>query len=437
MNADDMRRLLERSLREGGMDDGAGPDAPSIAARVRGSRRRRAAGSAMAGLTSVALVAAVVWQVGGFTNDPNPPATPTTTQSSEEPTDTVEPTDDTTVEPPPVEPTDDPTDDATDDATGEDDTEPADWSDPVFPECGDTFAGLPERTSQLVVTEGPSQPLGTGAGHWLTQVENTGSTGIDGSVAYAHAVIVDSEGVVVANVGSPDEIFWGAEGGIELAVAAGDAVPFEVTGSYHCAEGGLLGAGEYEMYLLLTMDQADANDPERLEQAQGGPFPLVIDEGVQAPPVALGQPEGAVPWQYECGDAWDAPVPGTGFELTVDTPIRSPRDAADDISGGTSHLTLTQPVAGALYQEVIVIQEGRVMTYPWASDSASKYFLSAGSEVELSFGSNLIDCAGNPLPPGEYEVVVVTVLHQWSAEATDGGVAFALAVTDPVDLVLQ
>lgn len=438
MNADDMKGLFERSLREGGMDDDAGPDGSSIAGRVKSARRRRAAGSVMAGLASVGLVAAAVWQVGGFTNDPNPPATPTTTASTDEPTDsTSDPTESTSDAT--DEPTTDPADEPSGEPTGDAETDPGDWSDPVYPECGDTFSGLPERTSQLVVTQGPEQTLGAGAGQWLTQVQNTGSTDIGGLVAYHHAVVVDGDGVVVATIdqpGQPDQPFWGAGGGTELAVAAGDAVPFRVTGSYACA-GGLLGSGEYDMYLLLTMDQADASDPERLEQAQGGPFPLVVDESVQTPPVELSQPDGAAPWTFECGGPWSPPAPATGFEMVLETPIRSPRDASDDISGGNSRLTVTQPLAGSMYQEVVVIQDGRVMTHPWASDAASEYFLSAGSQVEIPFGSNLIGCDSVPLPPGQYQVAVVTMLHQWSAGADDGSVVTAIAATDPLDLVLE
>lgn len=426
MNADDMRRLLERSLHEGDMEGAPAPDETSIAGRVRRARRRRVAGSGLAGVASIALVAAVVWQVGGFSNDPNPPATPTETTTTEDPT---------------TDPTDEPTstDEPTDEPTGGEETDPADWSDAVFPECGDAFAGLPERTSQLVATQGPSETLGTGGGQWLTQVENTGTTPIQADVALAQAVVVDSAGTVVATVDASDDVIWGAEGGFHLAIDPGDTLPFRVQGSYECAgDAGPLGDGEYELYVMLTMGEAGSTAPDDLEQAQGGPFPLVINESVETSPVELDQPDGAVPWALECQAPWTEPAIETGFELEVlDPQIRTERATTDPIAGGRTNLTVTQQVTGTLYNDVVLIQDGQVVTPAFAGDSGSEYTLSAGSAIDLGFSSPLVGCDGSTLPPGDYQAVVVTVLHQWSAGAEDGSLTSIVAATDPVDLVLE
>ncbi|WP_420114055.1 hypothetical protein [Pseudactinotalea sp.] len=427
MNADDMKRLLEKSLHEGGMEGAPGPDETLIAGRVRGARRRRVAASGLAGVASIALVAAVVWQVGGFSNEPNPPATPTTT---------IDPTDDPTGDPTETA-TETPTDDPTDDPTGGE-TDPADWSDAVFPECGDTFAGLPERTSQLVATQGPSETLGTGGGQWLTQVENTGATPIQADVALSQTVVVDSAGTVVATVDMPDDVIWGAEGGFHLAIEPGETLPFRVQGSYECAgDAGPLGDGEYEVYVMFTMGDAGSTAPDDLEQAQGGPFPLVIDESVETSPVELDQPDGAVSWAHECQAPWTEPAIETGFELEViGTQIRSERAATDDIAGGETRLTVTQRVTGTLYNDVVLIQDGQIVSPGLFGDSQSEYSLSAGSEIDLGFGSSLLGCDGTTLPPGDYQAVVVTLLHQWSAGAEDGSVTSIVAATDPVDLEL-
>lgn len=436
MNADDMKRLLDRSLHEGGMDSAPGLDEAALAARVRGARRRRTAASAVAGVASLALVAAVVWQVGGFTNDPNPPATPTPTTVTDEPT--TEPSE-------PTEPTEGPSDEPTDDQTDtetptsdptDSESDPADWSDAVFPECGDTFV-LPDRTSQLVVTQGPAQPLGAGGGQWLTRVENTGSFRIEGAVAILQTVVVDGGGAIVATVDPDNDVFWGAEGGALISIAPAETLPFRVEQSYACGgEGGLLPSGEYEVYVLLTISDDLSTDPEQLEQAQGGPFPLVIDENVESPPIELTMPAGAAPVDATCGASWSYPDISTGFELDVTgAQIRSPRSVTDDIDG-TSRLRITSQVTGTVFNDVVVIQNGQIVSMPYAGDSLSEQFLSAGSEVELSFGSSLIDCEGSPLPPGEYQVVVVTWLQIWPG-GLDNGEFAAVAATDPVDVVLQ
>lgn len=429
MNDDDMRGLLERSLREGGMDGVPGPDEDSIAGRIRGARRRRAAGRAVAGAASIALVAVIVWQVGGFSTDPNPPATPTTTEPSDLPSETSS-----------DEPSE--TDEPTNEPTGGEQTDPARWSEAIFPECGDTFAGLPEQTSQLVAMRGPSETLAAGGGQWLTEIENTGATTIQGDVAWAQTVVVDEAGTVVATVDDPasDDFMWAAEGVSHLAIAPGETLPFRINESWTCAGGAEgsepLGTGEYEMYVILNIGDAGASQSTVTGQAQGGPFPLVIDSSIEQPGLELPVPEGAATWEVECGDAWTVPAVETGFELELLDDIRLRRPLTDDIDGG-SRLTVTQPVAGTLYNDVVLLQDGRVVTPGFAGDSQSEYFVSAGSELDLSFSSSFDGCDGQTLPPGEYQAVVVTILHQWSAGADDGMVTSVVAITDPVALVLE
>ena len=423
MNADDLKRLLEGSLHEGGMANAADPDTTSIAGRVRGARRRRAAGSAVAGVATIALIAAVVWQVGGFSNEPNPPATPTQTSASDAPT--TDPT---------SEPSGEPTADATGEPTG---TDPGDWSDGVFPECGDTFDGLPERTSQLVVTEGPSEPLGPG-GSWLSQVENTGSTWVQGDVAFYQTVVVDAEGVVVATIETGDEIFWGAEGSTHLAIAPGETLPFQVSESWTCGTDTpeQLGSGAYEVYVLLSISEEGVADPVELEQAQGGPFPMVIGDGVEPQPTSLAPPQGAQPWDRRCGDSWTTPEPDTGFELELLDQINTRRPVTDDIDG-RSRLSVTQQVSGAIYHEVVLIQDGRILSSDQNTDAVTTYVLSAGSDIEPDFGRDLLGCDGAPLASGEYQTVVITLLQQFSSESDDGVTRYVVAATDPVDLVIE
>lgn len=414
MNADDMRKLLQRSLTEGGMDDdGASPDRSAIAGRVRGARRRRAALTAAGGVASVALVAAVVWQASAIDRDPMPPATSTQTSPSTDPTE--DPSGSATSEEPTGTPSDDPV------------TDPADWSEAVFPECGDTGFALPERTSQLVVDGGPPDALQPGA-VWRTTLRNTGTTGISGDVAILQTVVVDDAGEVVATIDPDNEVFWGAEGSVSLSIDAGAELPFIVQPTWGC-DGAVLPAGEYTVYVLITVAEALGAEHATMEQAQGGPFPLVVDDGAPDSAPELEPPAGAVPFTGACGDTWAAPDVQTGYELQLLDDIRPERAADDDIDG-TARLTTTSDLTGTVYHEVLVLAGGEVVSEAPGTDAAPEVYLSGGASFESGFGTQFIGCDSQPLPSGDYEVVVVTVLMT-------GGERYAIALTEPLAVVLQ
>ncbi|HLV54721.1 MAG TPA: hypothetical protein VKY71_04010 [Actinotalea caeni] len=421
MNADDVRSVLRRSIDEGGLSDDGGPDETAIARRVRGARRRRVATVAAASVASVALVGVVVWQAGRLVDDPPSPATPTVThEPSEEPS---------------TAPSTDPSDDVTDEPTGDPGGDPDDWSDAVFPACGDAFAGLPERTSQLVVTEGPDGPTPTGGGPWLTQVRNDGATEISGDVAYAQMVVVDGEGVVVATNDPTSDWFWGAEGSLHLAIAPGDTLPFPVSPTWRCGDSQPLPSGEYEAYVLLSVGEIGVSGPDDLEQAQGGPFPLLVDDDRQPERLPVEPPPGAVEWTTACGDTWSAPEPTTGFALDLEHEIRSPRAASDDIDGA-AQVTAGAPVTGVLYNDVVLVRDGQVVTPPPGSDAHVLHALSEGSRVPLGFTSSLVGCDGSTLPAGQYQAVVLTLLAIHDPGSATGAETYVVATSDVVDLVL-
>lgn len=416
MNDDDVRSILSRSLDEGGMRAGDGPEEAAIARRVRGVRRRRTAGTAIGAVASVALVAVIAWQAGAFDRDPAPPATPTQTSTGDP---TEDPTGD---EPTGEEPSTDP--------TGEE-PDPASWSDAVFPECGDVDFALPERQSQLVVDGGPSGSLPPGA-WWPTVIRNTGSTTVGGHAGILQTVVVDGDGAVVATVDPDDPVFWGAEGGVELSVAAGEEMPFAVQGTFGC-DGAPLPAGSYTAYVLITVDPSGEADRDALQQAQGGPFPFTVDDGAAVPDLGLTAPEGAVEWSTGCGDAWSMPQVETGYQLELLDSIRAERPAGDDING-RSRLTTTSTLTGSLRNEVVLVADGQVVGEAPGTDALPMVFLSGGSTYDDSFVSQLMGCDGQPLPPGDYQAAVMTVLY---IPVPGDMERYVVAAAEPVDLLLR
>lgn len=434
MRAEDIKRVLEESLHEGGMDNAPGPDSGLLADRVRGARRRRAAASGMAGMVSIALVAAVVWQVGGFSTDPNPPATPTQTTVTDEPTTgPSDPTDEPTGTPTNGEsetPTDDPTETPADGPTeGNDqvdfpiyDGTLPDFSDAVIPECGDTFA-LPERTSALVVEGGPSDGLPDSGGGWDAILTNTSEEVVQGFVTFGDLVVVGGDGRVVSSI---DTDFMGAEGPSYVGIAPGESMPVPLDLSGNCGE---LASGSYQAYAMVTFVAEDGT----LEQAQGGPWPIELGSGESHPGETL--PEGTVEMDLTCGATWVLPEVGTEMGLELIDPIRTPRSATDDIDGDAA-LRVTQPIVEALYVVVVVLKDGEVVGSLPAGDVYTSAAASPGVSVPLFFGHNLRACYGDPvkppqLPAGDYEVAVV------AAAITESESVTVLAVVEPTALVIQ
>ncbi|WP_420114054.1 hypothetical protein, partial [Pseudactinotalea sp.] len=148
-------------------------------------RRRRAAG-VLGGVAALALVAAACQGPpaagGGGTTEP---------ETTEEPT---------------TEPTEEPT--GGEGTSGGSDAGLPDFSDAVFPECGEAFTGLPERTSDLVVEGGPSEALPEYGGGWMATVTNNGDELVQGQIAMMQLVVVDGEGNVVAAPDPDDPIFF-------------------------------------------------------------------------------------------------------------------------------------------------------------------------------------------------------------------------------------
>lgn len=418
MNADDMKGLFERSLREGGMDDDAGPDGSSIAGRVKSARRRRAAGSVVAGLASVALVAAAVWQVGGFTNDPNPPATPTTTASTDDPTSDAPTTD---------APTDDSTDGGAESPSG---IVLHDFSDAVFGECGEVFTPA-ARTSELVVENGPSEPVVQFGGSWVARITNNGQELVQSQVGFSKLVVVDSTGTVVATPNPDDDFFFGFEGSAWYGLAPGESIETSLEVPPSCETGDWLAPGEYQAYGAVTF----ASEDGEYEQAQGGPWPLTVVDGTVEGGIPQTVPSGALPIDLECGAPWEALSPTTGYGLELLDQIRQERSADEPIDG-RAVVNITQPIDSMVFLQPVVLQDGVVVTQIPGTDSVTKVAASAGTSVPLSFGTEFFDCtagssgAASTLPPGEYQVAVValTIVD----ESTQ-----LLAVTEPVDVVLE
>lgn len=296
-----------------------------------------------------------------------------------------------------------------------------------------TGFALPDRQSQLVVEGAPEEPLAP-AGAWEATIRNDGADAVVGDLAMAHMVVTDSDGVVVATVDPTVPWgFWGGEGSARLKIAGGEQLPFPVSPAFSCEEE-WLPSGEYEAWVLLTVGAVGETEPSALNQAQGGPFPLVIEEDAAYDVVSLPVPDGAAAWTSpDCGDAWATPQVSTGSEIELAERIESPRTVGEKIEGPAS-LTTGGPMTGPLRLEALTIQDGTVVGLGgWASDALDDQYLSGGVETDLGIYSLLKDCRENPLPAGDYEIAVVAVHTRYVV----GGVEeHVVAVADPVDVTL-
>ncbi|ACQ78894.1 hypothetical protein Bcav_0632 [Beutenbergia cavernae DSM 12333] len=426
-------RDLARELHDAADRAPVDPDAlaaalPAMRREVRRRRTVRGLGVAGVSVAAVAVLAVAATALPGLFDDdaPVPPATPSPTQS----------------------PTDGPTQAPTDEPTGEPTGEAIVGSEPVQPVCGEPFA-LPDRPSQLALEASfpepvafPADPagLGTRLGA-VVELTNRGEAWIDETTPYeAQLVVVGLDGAVVAAYEDPD-IGYG-EGTSALAVAPGDT--FELSASllldFACGEtaptDATLPPGEYEVYGLLPA-QGDGD-----LQGQGGPWPLTVVDGQQPEewptPERSGQPEGAVPWTYECGAAWEPPAITTGFTLEAEQPIRSPRPATDHLEGFWS-LTTTQELRGpTVFGQVVLVQDGRAVSEPLpGGDAVTVPFASPDGAFSLLAAGNLVGCDGSSLPPGGYEVHVVALLIPGDAQDGEGEHLVAVAVSDVESVTIE
>lgn len=304
-----------------------------------------------------------------------------------------------------------------------------DFSDAVFPECGDSFA-LPQRTSGLIVEGGPSEALPEHGGGWTATVTNSTGELIQGQIAMMQLVIVDGEGEVVAAPDPDDSLFLGAEGPYWMGIEAGGSLEVGIPMMPSCDTGDWLLAGEYQAFATITFvgSEGDFGD---MEQAQGGPWDITVGGGDSE--VGTTVPEGAVLADLECGATWDAPDIGTGYELELIHSIRSPRSVTDDIDG-SALLHTSSSVNGLTFTLVLVLKDGEIVNWTPGSDTATLAAATGGASIPLGFTSELFACgtegSPKPLPMGGYQAVVVAV-------TADEEGTHVLAATDPVALELR
>lgn len=379
-------------------------------------RRRRASG-VLVGVATLALVAAACQGApagaGDDTTEPTVTEEPTETETAEEPTD---------------EPTED--DGGGEDTGGGTDAGLPDFSDAVFPECGDAFDGLPERTSDLVVEGGPSEALPEYSGGWMATVTNNGDELVQGQIGMMQLIVVDGDGNVVAAPDPDDQIFYGAEGPFWMGIAPGETLETGIPMTHGCETGDWLPAGDYQAYAAITFTNSEGDFGE-MEQAQGGPWDITVGGGESdITPIV---PPGTAVANLECGQEWTNPDVSTGYELELLDEIRSPRAGSDPIEGRAS-LTTGGPVDALVFTTVLVLMDGEIVNWEPGSDTATTVSATAGATVPLDFGSELFSCGSEnspePLARGVYDVVVVAV-------ALDGEGTHVLDATDPVTLDLS
>lgn len=411
MSDDDTRRLLQRSLAEGGMANPDPLDADRIAERVGAARRRPLlVGAAVA---VVALAAVAVWRTGVLASDPT--VTQPNTEASEPPSEGTSSSTET------ASAIETPTD-AGEIPTG---AVLADVSDAVFGECGEVFAP-PDRTSELVIESGPSEPLAETGGAWRTTVRIGSDELVQAPVAMDQLIVVDGEGRVVASPDPDSGLFFG-EGPRWMGLAAGASIETTIVVPAACETGDWLPPGDYQAYGALTFV-----DGEDYEQAQGGPWPITIGGGAEVEATAT-IPDGAVTADLECGATWTDPQPSTGFELELLDQIRTPREASDDIDG-RALISVTAAIDATVFSEVVVLRDGVVVNHMPGTDDAQGVTATAGTTVPEGFDEQFFDCDvpmtdATPLQAGEYEVVVVVL-------AGGDGPAAVIATTPRIPLTL-
>ncbi|WP_156226057.1 hypothetical protein [Pseudactinotalea suaedae] len=381
-------------------------------------------------MASIGLVAAVVWQVGGFSTDPNPPATPTQTTVTDEPTTgPSDPTEQPTETPTNSE-SETPTGDATDGSEPstppetETETPPMAWSPDQLPVCGEPFA-LPDADLALTVETGPDGPVAPG-GVFQSAVENPTATAVSGSAASPFAVVVN-DGVVVAT--QTNFVLQGGEGTPILALSSGGESQLPVVIPPGC-DGGELSPGRYETFVLVAL--GSANTDGSVMMGAGGPWALdIADDGSDGQDWSRTLPVGGVPFPDVCGDSWDLGEPSTGMELELVHDVRSPRSASDDIEGDVRITTTKAMTDVVLYTHILILQDGVQVSAPVpANDNVMRVFMSPSASLTARIYSGLTGCDGALLPAGEYEAAVLLL-------GSDGTTPQVVARSELMPLVIE
>lgn len=395
MNDDDLTSLLRASLAESGTHRSQGPDPATVVRRVRTRRRRRAVTAFACVAASLALVTTVVWQSGALRTAPIAPAAPSSAQASL---------------PSPV-------------PTPSEPDEPGDWSEALFPQCGASDVTLPARSSQLQVTGLTTEPVNPES-FLDVEITNVGTTDIGGYAMAANLVLLDAGGTVVATVDPSTEAAWGVEDVVALSVLAGGSVSYELSpGWTSCA--GDLPDGAYTAYVLVTVGDLGETDQLTLQQAQGGPFDLVIDSSASDGARDAAIPAGAVPFGLACGAPWQPPDVRTGATLQLPVGFQSSPD-----DGETIPATLTAPtaVAGSVYGAAYLVRDGVIVATATPSHP-DRLYASPGASAPVGFLFPWYDCSAEQIGAGDYELFVVA---QFIVPAGAASQDQAIAISDPM-----
>lgn len=386
MNHDELQSALRGTA--GAFDPAPLPTA-HLLARVRGNRRRNAWAL---GVSAALLVGGVVVasQFLGGPPTPLPPAhTPVQTDPSQPPE-----TSDV-----PKQPTESP--DPSQSTTGS-------WSTPIAPACGDVISD--RSLGSALAFADPPQVLSPTDSFPVT-VRNEGTTPVITEVDrydFAVPVLTEPDGTVVA-VGDLAPVL--AEGYSVLAIAPGDELTASATLRWTpmCdspplgdQEADPVRPGTYDLYLLATTGPFE--DPRAAEQIQGGPFPVEVDPDAvhEVPPAEI---TGAAP-APECGQSWPripAGLPGAA-EL-----LEGPHDPGDrDGLATTWSVTLGDAVSGAdVHASVLILDGDRIVgPRPAGTDNLRGWYASTGLSAPVTAAFDPVTCAGEPLPPGEYDLIL-------------------------------
>src|SRR5699024_7998077 len=135
----------------------------------------------------------------------------------------------------------------------------------------------------------------------------------------------------------------------------------------------------------------------------------------------------------ECAIAWTGPEPG-------DLPGRlDPTDTPDVVAPGDDPLTsievsFPEEIGGAdVFGKVHFVSAEGTVAGPSAPahDQSLGWYSSASATGEMTVPLEASDCAGDPLPAGEYEVYYS--LHTIEADSADD----TIALSDPVPVTVE
>lgn len=311
---------------------------------------------------------------------------------------------------------------------------PERWSTPITPTCGDLLE--PDELDTQITFTGPPETISPRDSFPVTVDNPNGWPLLTRLARYDAAVpvLTDAAGTVVA-VGDLEPVL--IEGHSVLALAPAERLGMSGTLRWTApCDGDEPGGdpyddpvpdGDYEMYLLAGTAPADGHG----NQIQGGPFPVTVDSGAEheVPQPTL-QPGPGLP---ECGADWAAPEPG-GLPGRLD-----PTDSPEAVAPGddpltTLEVTFDEAVAGAdvFGMAHIVAADGTVAgPRAPAHDQSLGWYSSTAATGETTVPLDATDCAGDPLPTGDYEVYYS--LHTIAGESADD----TIALSGPVPVTIE